>query len=207
MQLNEFLKVFHVSEDIGNVPMSAASKLKTDPEFAECIERLGGKSFSGGLYRVFRGDQIEEATRAMSRMFPEFDAQLIVFGCDWLGRHFALDRRLKHAQSTVLLLETGAGEAINIPSSIVAFHNQELVNYGDEALAARFYKQWKALHSENIPFDKCVGYKVPLFLGGADTIENLELIELSIYVELCGQLRNKTRFLPPGVSIRGISIK
>ena len=39
----------------------------------------------------------------------------------------------------------------------------------------------------------CVGYKVPLFLGGADVLANLEVIDLSVYVEICGQLRNEAR--------------
>jgi hypothetical protein len=32
----------------------------------------------------------------------------------------------------------------------------------------------------------------------------LEVIDLSVYVEVCGQLRNKTRTLQPGQSVRSV---
>ena len=36
---------------------------------------------------------------------------------------------------------------------------------------------------------RCVGYKVPLFLGGADDIGDLELADLDVYWTITGQLR------------------
>jgi hypothetical protein len=57
-----------------------------------------------------------------------------------------------------------------------------------------------------LAFADCVGYKVPLFLGGADGLANLEVIDLSVYVEICGQLRNKVRTLAPGQSIRSVRL-
>jgi hypothetical protein len=48
---------------------------------------------------------------------------------------------------------------------------------------------------------QCAGYKVPLFLGGKDSLENLEVIDLEVYWSLSGQLRDGARVLPPGSSI------
>ena len=91
----------------------------------------------------------------------------------------------------VLLLEPGPGEALQIPLPIIAFHDEELPAYADDALAAKFYQQWKAQHPSDIPSEKCIAYKVPLFLGGKDVVENLELSDLDVYLELCGQLRRQ----------------
>jgi hypothetical protein len=104
------------------------------------------------------------------------------------------------------MLEVGVGGAMEIPASVVDFHNIELVEYADDALAVPLWKQWREINPTELAFTECVGYKVPLFLGGADALANLEVLDLSVYVEICGQLRNKTRTLPPGQSIRRVAI-
>jgi hypothetical protein len=38
---------------------------------------------------------------------------------------------------------------------------------------------------------ECIGYRVPLFLGGSDTVENLEKVDLDVYWHLHGQLIQK----------------
>jgi hypothetical protein len=50
-----------------------------------------------------------------------------------------------------------------------------------------------------------VGYKVPLFFGGQDAVENLELADLDIYWSISGQFRRGALNLPPGTSINEIS--
>jgi hypothetical protein len=49
--------------------------------------------------------------------------------------------------------------------------------------------QWLAAHPAAIQFDECVGSKVPLFLGGVDGVENLDVTDLDVYWTLTGQLR------------------
>ena len=62
----------------------------------------------------------------MEGVFPEFAGRIVPFGYDWLGRHFALDLgRVKEGVPRVLMLEVGAGEAVQIPTSIEDFHNTD----------------------------------------------------------------------------------
>lgn len=178
-----------------------------DEDFIITVKLLGGKSFKGGLYRVLSENKIEEATTAITKLFPKYKHRIVVFGYDWLGRYFAIDRNnLKNGKPLVLMLETGAGEVMQIPVSIIPFHNEEVVDYTNDALAFSFYKQWQELNPEYITPDKCVGYKTPLFLGGKDTIDNLELIDLTVYVSICAQLRNQTLTLQDGQKIGDITI-
>ncbi|MEI5006320.1 DUF1851 domain-containing protein [Streptomyces sp. PmtA] len=44
-----------------------------------------------------------------------------------------------------------------------------------------------------VGFDQVVGYKVPLSLGGADDVANLELTDRQVYVELCAQIALQLR--------------
>lgn len=107
----------------------------------------------------------------------------------------------------VLLLEPGAGEALEIPVSLAKFHNEELSEHADAGLASSFYQSWSRAIRESLPLgrEQCVGYGVPLFLGGNDDIENLEVMDVDVYWTLSGQLRHGTIQLPPGASISGVS--
>lgn len=52
----------------------------------------------------------------------------------------------------------------------------------------------------------CAGYKVPLFLGGSDSVDNLDLQDLAVYVSLSGQMYTQSRKYPLSTNIRGVSI-
>jgi hypothetical protein len=88
------------------------------------------------------------------------------------------------------------------------FHNDELVDEADAALARGFFHDWIAAYAPELPLgvQECVGYRVPLFLGGADDVSNLEPSVLAVYWSLCGQLRTRTVELPPGTPIHGVRI-
>ena len=202
MSLERFRSAFKIT---ANAEEASPSSNFGVEELGQIFNALGGKTFNNGLYRVFRTDQIAAATQAMERVFPEYRGRIVPFAFDWLGRHFASDQaRLENRKPQVLMLEVGAGEAMEIPASVLDFHNVELVDYADDALAAPFWRQWRSQTANDLAFADCVGYKVPLFLGGADALANLEVVDLSVYVEICGQLRNKTRTLARGQSIRNV---
>ena len=206
MNLSSFFDSFDVTADSGNAPLVLQSP-RVDADFIAVIDVLGGKTFNNGLYRVFKGNQVHSVKKDMERFFPEFVKRIVPFGYDWLGRHFAIDlARKEGGKPQVLILEVGAGEAMEIPATICNFHNMELVQSADDALALPFYRKWRHEYSTALSPNECVGYKVPLFLGGKDDISNLEVIDMSVYVEICGQLRNKTRILEPGQTVGSVSI-
>jgi hypothetical protein len=206
MTLATFNSKFQITADAGNSG-DAVSLNCGDPMLLEIITALGGKTFCHGLYRVLRSDQVLEATEAMEGVFPEFTRRIVPFGYDWLGRHFAVDLgRIKRGVPQVLMLEVGAGEAMQISTSIVDFHNVELVEHADEALSVPFWNRWRNANPKPLPYSECVGYKVPLFLGGVDDLSNLEIIDLNVYVHICGQLRNKVLSLADGQTIGQISM-
>lgn len=204
MSLDRFKAAFTITAD--NAEQASRPAVDFDiRNLEQILSALGGKTFDHGLYRVLRSDQIQLATQAMEGVFPEYRGRIVPFAFDWLGRHFASDRaRVESGEPQVLMLEVGVGEAMEIPASVLDFHNLELVDYADDALAAPFWRQWRSENPTDLAFTDCVGYKVPLFLGGSDVLANLEVIDLSVYVEICGQLRSKVRTLAPGQSIRSI---
>lgn len=203
-----FLAYFAITNEIKNTSVLEITRKEIDNDFRKCIDILGGKTFNEGVYRVFRNDQVHAATLAIERAFPEYVGRILAFGYDWLGRHFVVDfKRTEKSKPLILMIEPGSGEAFEIPVSIVDFHNVELVEYAADALAMKAFSMWMEKTKQPIEPDKCVGYQVPLFLGGQDTIDNMECIDLEVYIEICGQLRNKTLHLNTDQKIGEIKIQ
>lgn len=154
------------------------------------VADLAGVTLGQGLYRFHTEASAAAADALVATAYPDFSGRIACFGMDWLGRQFSLDHtRGTPTDPEVLLYDVGAGEALEIPTPFSQFHDIELTEYTDPALASAFFEQWRRAHPEPIQFDQCVGYNVPLFLGGADELRNLSVTDLDVYWTLTGQLR------------------
>ena len=154
------------------------------------LGELAGSTLGQGLYRLHTQASAAAADQLVADAYPDFEGRIACFGVDWLGRQFSLDRAHGATDDPeVLLYDVGAGEALEIPTPFSEFHDVELTEYTDAALASQFFEQWLHAHPEPIQFDQCVGYVVPLFLGGADDLRNLSVTDLDVYWTLTGQLR------------------
>lgn len=152
-----------------------------------------GTTFWRGLYRIHTAATAAAADDLVSAAYPDFEGRIACFGMDWLGRQFSLDpTRGRTDDPEVLLFDVGAGEALEIPVAFSRFHDEELVDYTDAALASEFFERWLHGDPDPIAFDQCVGYRVPLFLGGADELVNLEMTDLDVYWTITGQMRIAT---------------
>ena len=197
------LERFTDSFGITDRAVSGAGSDQTVPLDAR-FAQLGGCTFERGLYRVHSEASAAAASKVVAEAFPEFRARLWCFGFDWLGRQFALDRsRGAAADWEVLMLEPGTGQALEIPA-FSRFHDEELVDYTEEVLAVSSFSDWISAHSSAVGFDQCVGYRTPLFLGGQDTLGNLEVSDIDVYWTILGQLRLKAMNLSAGISITEI---
>jgi hypothetical protein len=89
----------------------------------------------------------------------------------------------------------------------VGFHEGEMIEDPDAVLASGFYEKWLKAGGSAPPFDQCIGYKKPLFLGGADDLGNLELSNLDVYWSVSSQLIRQVRGLPPGTRIGSVRLE
>jgi hypothetical protein len=207
MLLHHFRKAYVETSRAPDASPDSTSAVPV-PNFSAVLAELGGSTFNEGLYRVLRPDQVRQHAQLLGQIFPEFSRRAIPFGFDWLGRHFACDMgRIENGQPQVLLMEVGAGEAMEIPADVVTFHNETLLEQADAALALPFWKEWREAHRSLLSFTECVGYRVPLFLGGNDVVANLEVVDLEVYLDICGQLRHGTRKLTDGATINSVQME
>jgi hypothetical protein len=150
-------------------------------------ERFGGCTFGGGIYRIHTEESAAQANGWVAAAFEKFGNGVSCFGFDWLGRQFAADYRDPVPDPPVVVFEPGTGEVLEIPVPFSRFHDDELVEQGDAALALTFFERAQAAGLQ-VSFDQCAGYRVPLFLGGKDEVENLDVIDLDVYWTIHGQL-------------------
>ena len=178
---------------------------------ADLVDLLGGVSLAGGLYRVFTVDEVTVWTARAGEAFPRLTSSITAFGADWLGRLFVVDtaRRDVTGRPLVLLLDVGAGEVMEIPETLEGLHVSELVKQHDAALASVFYGMWRDGSGDRAPLlrSECVGYEVPLFLGGADDVSNLARGDMDVYWSLTGQLVQQAVGLPVGTIVHQVAVE
>lgn len=168
-------------------PNAEIPDIRNDPN--ELRKAFGGRIFGGGLYRIFTEGQGKTIQAEVDQAFSDLEWDLDCFASDWLGRVFALRLDTKD----VVLLEPGTAEALEIECPIKEFHSNELVNYADAALAADFFLEWTGAANSIPKSNECIGYTIPLFLGGDDIVGNLELIDMDVYWTVTAPLIAKAR--------------
>jgi hypothetical protein len=191
-------------DDLGSAAPSRTDNLPATKGLRDFFVKLGGASYSGGLYRTVHSTEVDMWNQRIWGAFPQYASVTLCFGYDWLGSLFAIDfGRSVDGEPGVLMFEPGTGEVLEIPASIITFHDEELLDleFSEAALIRSFFEKW--VHSGGaIPArSQCVGYKKPLFLGGRDEIDNLELTDIDVYWHLIGQLIRQTQGLPEGTQV------
>ena len=202
-----FSKNFSMDKDTLSIGNEMATNPFADSQLNELMKQFGGKSFNNGLYRILAPESITQWNSLVIHAFPNFTGRITCFAMDWLSRIFAIDTvRLVDGKPSILMFEPGTAQALEIPNNLESFHESELIEYRDAALSESFYKQWIAQGGVAPNSKQCVGYKVPLYLGGNDIIGNLELSDVEVYWGIAAQLIAQTRGLPAGTKIDKIQM-
>ena len=76
-------------------------------------------------------------------------------------------------------------------NSFYKFLNEEIPLYADACLAKSFFAEWMNNFGKSIVYGRCAGYKVPLFLGGEDSVNNLEDSDMEVYWSVLTQVKSR----------------
>jgi hypothetical protein len=131
---------------------------------------------------------------------------MVAFAYDWLGRLYAVDKFGtwgERGQVGRLVPGTGSIEATDIPVDNFLF--DRLPSEHEDFLSEDYWRDWLAAGGSPLAADQCVGYRIPLMLGGEDDVPNLEVVSLRVYLSSCGQLAAQ---LPEaGTEITGVRLE
>ncbi len=178
------------------------------PLVTEFMRNRARASYNSGVWRFFLPAQANfdywTSGSAWARDWPEF-AGIRFFGVDWLGRLVGVDRRPgRPSGSEVVRLEPGYGELALPDGTVEDFIFGHLIEGYNDTLTAGFYEQWLAGRSGGLAPEQCLGYRRPPILGGDDDLDNLEVIDLQVYVSISGQLVSQTSSIPDGAVVDGV---
>lgn len=162
---------------------------------------LGPKSLNAGVYRVLSLEQAKDLRAYVALAFPLLTDEAVLFAVDWTGRVFF------EKDATIHICEPESGECFNTDVNFKDFHNIELVQYADATLRVELFKQWRHAGGRAPSQTECVGFARPLFLGGSESVENLEITDLAVYWGVLAQLITKTRELPLGTKVGKLTLQ
>ena len=166
-----------------------SSKLKytkrSDDIYLDFVLNFSGQVFGNGIFRVSNVSELISMKNMVKEGFHELSDEVRVIGFDWLGRVFISG---DSENEKIYMCDIGAHEILEIPTSFLDFVNKEIPMYAEEVLAVSFFNEWTKTGNGAPEYNECIGYQVPLFLGGADDVENLDKIDLNVYWSIMGQL-------------------
>ena len=155
----------------------------------EFLENTSGKSFLNGLYTIFKQEDVEKWNGIIGEYFPDYKGSFLFFVYDWMGRIFVIENN----SNMVKMFDPEERTCYATDMDIVKFH-EEIVNDTDGMLSLNYFNQWLEKNNNKIiKYGECVGFKVPLFLGGKDELDNLEEIDMDVYWTMTLDINNTVK--------------
>ncbi len=177
--------------------------------FRSLLEEFRGTTLRSGIYRFMDAELFAAATAFVCDAYPAWTDHTAPFGCDWLGRIFAVDgsgRTGADGEPCVLLLDPGTGDILKVPATVSQFHDQVLLFDREVALEESLWKAW-SIGGVALDYDQVVGLRTPCFLGGELILDNLDIQRALVYWGLAGQLIAQTRHLREGTQIKSVVVE
>jgi hypothetical protein len=201
----KFLKKYPPDGADGEVAQQYVRALDSFTRVASRYAPYAGHSFGGGIYRLYSVTELIEWTKAVEEVFTDYAGRIRCFGRDWLCNQFCLDLgREQQGEKLILLFEIATGKVLKIPETFEGFHESLLIDDAEAALAEQLFTRWRITDPKPLSGRESVGYKIPLFLGGKDDVQNLERTDSEVYWSLTGQMLMNTRDALTGTKIDSV---
>lgn len=174
------------------------------PDLFQLIQAFGGSTFNNGLYRLHSFQSSIKWAEIIGEYFPQYKGEIYPFGFDWKGRQFCMGVD----NEFLFLFDPASAEDFELDQSLALLHNEDFVDYTDDLLASNTFNELLSLNDlKSIDHTQCLGYRTPLFLGGADEVNNYEVQDMEVYWHIAGQIYHKIKDLPDGTNIGNITIE
>jgi len=155
------------------------------------LTAFSGIQFGNGLFTVFREEDIDAWQENVKDAFQITKEEVALFGYDWQGNCYGIAKEEKIVDK-VVLFEIGTGDVLLSEGCFEDNIDNEAPYNAEACLAGQFYKKWLDNGGKPSKYGRCIGYKVPLFLGGKDDITNLEDSDMDVYWSILSQIMNQT---------------
>lgn len=171
-------------------PMAGELPLMRDNVAKKGISNLKVGVYNDGIYTIISREVAGNLLPLVESVFPYSKGQIDIIAVDWMGRVFAVDASEKDASglSMVSCFDLAEPGSFCTDSNFDEFHEQVAVDRQYALLNMNQYEDWIKGNAPPSDGVSCVGYKVPLFLGGEDCLDNQELLDRSVYLHILAEL-------------------
>lgn len=198
---------------INKFEISVSPKIEDDRELYKSLpvslftlfDLHGGKSCNSGLYRLHTFGSSVQWSLIIGQCFKTHKNKIYPFGFDWMGRQFCMSI---DNNNLLFMFDIATAEYFELQQKLELLHDDDFINDMENMLANDIFTQvLKHSNLKSIGYNECLGYKMPLFMGGNDVVENYQLIDIEVYWETQYQLYEKVKNLPVGTIIKSIKIE
>ena len=183
MNINPFIENYKNSLVIADNTKTSTTNYK---EIDELFSKYGGLSVDLGVFKIHTYSSSNKWTTIIADTFPDYKDKIIVFGFDWLGKQYA-----RHiSEEIVYMFDIATRQVFLLETNVETFFNVDLIEFANDTIQTEMFLEWNK-EKKHIKFNQIVGFKIPLFLGGKDTIDNYELIDAEVDWEINKQIRDK----------------
>ena len=162
-------------------------------------------SFEKGLFRIHTLGSSFYWTEIVTEYFKKHKGKVYCFAFDWMGRQFAIDLKGKNL---IYMFDYATGESFIMAQTLNGFFEEDLFTYREDTLLVDLFENFFVKEKRSfLEFDECITFKQPLFTGGEDNIENMEIGDIEVNWEINYQLFCKINKLSNNTLIKDISIE
>ena len=190
MKYDKFFGVYKLTKSLAGDP-----PLVRDPMAIKGIGKLKVGTYNDGIYTIVSREEAEKLLPLVESVFPHIKGQIDIIAVDWMARVFAVDASAKDASglSTVSCYDLAAPSSFFTDSNFDEFHEQVAVDQQYALFNINQYEDWIKGNAPPSDGVSCVGYKIPLFLGGEDALENQELSDRSVYLHILAEMHRSMK--------------
>jgi hypothetical protein len=202
--IKPFLHRFNITSQESIVEQGKDFYKNIPTEFFVLLDQCGGVTLNKGLYRIHSFESSIKWAFKIGEYFDQYRHRIYPFGFDWMGRQFCLST----TDDILYMFDPAAGQVFELRQTLLLLHNDDFVNNTDDMLSVNlFYKVLSFYSMSSIAYNQCLGYKIPLFLGGRDEIDNYNLQDIEVYWHIESELYKKAKYLPEGTAVKNIKIE
>ena len=158
------------------------------------IRCFGGQQLLNGMFTIFKKNDLEKWEKNVKGFFNILKDEFNLFGYDWQGNCYGVILNNTAALcENVVMFEIGTNKMLSFNCNFNTFINKTFIDQLNAILVPQFFENAVNQCDEKIEYEKCIGYKVPLFLGGQDIISNLEYSDMDVYWTVLTQVIESIR--------------
>ncbi len=204
MKYHRFLAKYPVSKVV-----AGAKPILSDSVASIGIEELPLAIYLNGLYTIVTRDEASRLTKLAESIFPMASGKIAVYAVDWMGRLFATDTSTPDSigAATVACFDFAEPSSFTTQANFEDFHNVVAIDMMAELFNMEQFTQWTSKNAPPNDETSCIGYKVPLFLGGQDNQDNMERMDRSVYLHMLSELWSSATNLPSGSVVNQIDFE